>query len=152
MSERSEAEIGESSPGTVESDETMNQAAQRKQVGTGRPAGGGPVKGGAAQEDKTARGAKSAVRLSEHVVEVISDSGEGAQRCGQTFGSVAARMGKGVWTVEIIPAEIQPPARSAEELYEAGYNLVLADFDAALLRDGARARVAALRAASRNAS
>ncbi len=114
MSERSEAEIGESSPGTVESDETMNQAAQRKQVGTGRPAGGGPVKGGAAQEDETARGAKSAVRLSEHVVEVISDSGEGAQRCGQTFGSVAARMGKGVWTVEIIPAEIQPPARSVE--------------------------------------
>jgi 2-keto-3-deoxy-L-rhamnonate aldolase RhmA len=44
------------------------------------------------------------------------------------------------------------PARSAEELYEAGYNLVLADFDAALLRDGARARVATLRAASRNAS
>ena len=44
------------------------------------------------------------------------------------------------------------PARSAEELYEAGYNLVLADFDAALLRDGARARVAALRAASRNSS
>ena len=39
------------------------------------------------------------------------------------------------------------PARSAEELYAAGYNLVLADFDAALLRDGARARVAALRAA-----
>jgi 2-keto-3-deoxy-L-rhamnonate aldolase RhmA len=44
------------------------------------------------------------------------------------------------------------PERSAEELYEAGYNLVLADFDAALLRDGARARVAALRAASRTGS
>ncbi|MFQ5774069.1 MAG: 2-oxoacid:acceptor oxidoreductase subunit alpha [Kiloniellaceae bacterium] len=50
--------------------------------------------------------------LTEHIVEVISDSGEGAQRCGQSFGSIAARMGNGIWTVEIIPAEIQPPARS----------------------------------------
>jgi 2-oxoglutarate ferredoxin oxidoreductase subunit alpha len=52
------------------------------------------------------------VVLDEHVVEIISDSGEGAQRCGQSFGTIAARMGYGVWTVEIIPAEIQPPARS----------------------------------------
>jgi 2-oxoglutarate ferredoxin oxidoreductase subunit alpha len=50
--------------------------------------------------------------LDEHIVEVISDSGEGAQRCGQSLGSIAARMGIGVWTVEIIPAEIRPPARS----------------------------------------
>jgi 2-oxoglutarate ferredoxin oxidoreductase subunit alpha len=50
--------------------------------------------------------------LSEHVVEIISDSGEGAQRCGQSLGAIAARMGNGIWTVEIIPAEIQPPARS----------------------------------------
>lgn len=48
----------------------------------------------------------------EQIVEVISDSGEGAQKCGQSFGSIAAREGYGVWTVEIIPAEIQPPARS----------------------------------------
>ncbi|RMI27415.1 MAG: 2-oxoacid:acceptor oxidoreductase subunit alpha [Calditrichaeota bacterium] len=53
-------------------------------------------------------------RLTEHIVEIISDSGEGAQRCGQSFGAIAARMGYGVWTVEIIPAEIQPPARSVE--------------------------------------
>jgi 2-oxoglutarate/2-oxoacid ferredoxin oxidoreductase subunit alpha len=52
------------------------------------------------------------VTLEEHVVEIVSDSGEGAQRCGQSLGAIAARMGKGVWTVEIIPAEIQPPARS----------------------------------------
>jgi 2-oxoglutarate ferredoxin oxidoreductase subunit alpha len=52
------------------------------------------------------------VTLKEHVVEIVSDSGEGAQRCGQSFGSIAARMGNGIWTVEIIPAEIQPPARS----------------------------------------
>ena len=50
--------------------------------------------------------------LEQHVVEIISDSGEGAQRCGQALGAIAARMGNGVWTVEIIPAEIRPPARS----------------------------------------
>ncbi len=50
--------------------------------------------------------------LGEHIVEIVSDSGEGAQRCGQSLGAIAARMGNGVWTVEIIPAEIRPPARS----------------------------------------
>jgi 2-oxoglutarate ferredoxin oxidoreductase subunit alpha len=55
---------------------------------------------------------KTAVTLSEHIVEIISDSGEGAQRCGQTFGAIASQMGNGVWTEEIIPAEIRPPARS----------------------------------------
>jgi 2-oxoglutarate ferredoxin oxidoreductase subunit alpha len=50
--------------------------------------------------------------LKEHIVEIISDSGEGAQRCGQALGSIAAKMGNGVWTDEIIPAEIRPPARS----------------------------------------
>jgi 2-oxoglutarate/2-oxoacid ferredoxin oxidoreductase subunit alpha len=55
---------------------------------------------------------KSVVELTEHIVEIVSDSGEGAQRCGQSLGSIAARMGNGVWTVEIIPAEIRPPARS----------------------------------------
>ena len=56
--------------------------------------------------------AKQLLTLDEHVVEIMSDSGEGAQKCGQSFGAIAARMGNGVWTVEIIPAEIQPPARS----------------------------------------
>ncbi|MGE0358242.1 MAG: 2-oxoacid:acceptor oxidoreductase subunit alpha [Burkholderiales bacterium] len=55
---------------------------------------------------------KPAVVLPEHIVEVISDSGEGAQRCGQSLAAIAARSGNGIWTVEIIPAEIQPPARS----------------------------------------
>jgi 2-oxoglutarate/2-oxoacid ferredoxin oxidoreductase subunit alpha len=59
-----------------------------------------------------AAGAKPAVILPEHIVEVISDSGEGAQRCGQALAGIAARSGNGIWTVEIIPAEIQPPARS----------------------------------------
>ncbi len=52
------------------------------------------------------------VKLPETVIEIVSDSGEGAQRCGQSLGTIAAKMGNGVWTVEIIPAEIQPPARS----------------------------------------
>ena len=55
---------------------------------------------------------KPAQELPEHIVEVISDSGEGAQRCGQSLAAIAARSGNGIWTVEIIPAEIQPPARS----------------------------------------
>jgi len=55
---------------------------------------------------------RKTTRLKEHIVEIISDSGEGAQKCGQSLGSIVARMGNGVWTVEIIPAEIRPPARS----------------------------------------
>ncbi|WP_319411781.1 2-oxoacid:acceptor oxidoreductase subunit alpha [uncultured Cohaesibacter sp.] len=50
--------------------------------------------------------------IQEHIVEIVSDSGEGAQRCGQSLASIAARSGHGIWTVEIIPAEIQPPHRS----------------------------------------
>ncbi len=61
---------------------------------------------------ETLASAKRALDLPEHIVEVISDSGEGAQRCGQSLAAIAARSGNGIWTVEIIPAEIQPPARS----------------------------------------
>ena len=53
-----------------------------------------------------------AIEVDEHIVEIVSDSGEGAQKCGQSFAAISAKMGNGVWTVEIIPAEIQPPARS----------------------------------------
>ena len=56
--------------------------------------------------------AKAVTEIEQQVVEIISDSGEGAQSCGQSLGAIAARMGNGVWTVEIIPAEIRPPARS----------------------------------------
>ncbi|MFT4736508.1 MAG: 2-oxoglutarate ferredoxin oxidoreductase subunit alpha [Cyclobacteriaceae bacterium] len=50
--------------------------------------------------------------IKEGIVEIVSDSGEGAQKCGQSLGAISAKMGNGVWTVEIIPAEIRPPARS----------------------------------------
>jgi len=63
-------------------------------------------------EAEQAPGTRPTHLLREHIVEVISDSGEGAQRCGQSLGAIAARSGCGVWTVEIIPAEIRPPARS----------------------------------------
>jgi 2-oxoglutarate ferredoxin oxidoreductase subunit alpha len=68
--------------------------------------------GKAARKGPSPAGEKAVITLKEHIVEVISDSGEGAQRCGQSLGSIAARMGNGIWTVEIIPAEIRPPARS----------------------------------------
>lgn len=50
--------------------------------------------------------------VDQHIVEIVSDSGEGAQTCGQLLATVSAKMGNGVWTVEIIPAEIEPPQRS----------------------------------------
>jgi 2-oxoglutarate ferredoxin oxidoreductase subunit alpha len=55
---------------------------------------------------------RRATRINEAIIEIVSDSGEGAQKAGQTFGAVGAKMGNGAWTVEIIPAEIKPPARS----------------------------------------
>ena len=57
---------------------------------------------------------RTTTQVREHVLEIVSDSGEGAQKCGQTFAAVSARMGNGIWTVEIIPAEIQPPPRTPE--------------------------------------
>ena len=55
-----------------------------------------------------------AQQVDEYIVEIVSDSGEGAQKCGQILGLVSGKMGNGVWTVEIIPAEIQPPARERQ--------------------------------------
>ncbi len=71
-----------------------------------------PARANAARMGSAATVAKHLQTLDQHVIEIMSDSGEGAQKCGQSFGSIAARTGNGVWTVEIIPAEIQPPARS----------------------------------------
>ncbi|MBW2273015.1 MAG: 2-oxoacid:acceptor oxidoreductase subunit alpha [Deltaproteobacteria bacterium] len=66
-------------------------------------------------EASTTPGVPTAVpvrNLSQQIVEIVSDSGEGAQTAGLLFGTVCAKMGNGLWTVEIIPAEIEPPARS----------------------------------------
>jgi 2-oxoglutarate ferredoxin oxidoreductase subunit alpha len=62
--------------------------------------------------DDAAKTTDQPVKVDEHIVEIISDSGEGAQTAGQMFGTVSAKMDNSVWTVEIIPAEIEPPARS----------------------------------------
>jgi len=64
------------------------------------------------QKDGSPPQGKPPQKLHEHIIEIISDSGEGAQKCGQSFASIAAKMGNGIWTVEIIPAEIEPPPRS----------------------------------------
>ena len=58
---------------------------------------------------KTASGHIDVMEVPEHTVEIITNSGEGAQKCAQIFGATCAKMGNGVWTVEIIPAEIEPP-------------------------------------------
>jgi len=79
-------------------------------------------------------------RICEHIAEIVSDSGEGAQKAGQTFGTVSARMGNGVWTVEIIPAEIQPPARSPAGA--SGIRIRLASHDVTNMGDEADTVVA----------
>jgi len=56
---------------------------------------------------------KQLIQADEHIIEILSDSGEGAQTAGQMFATMSAKAGNSVWTVEIIPAEIEPPARSA---------------------------------------
>jgi 2-oxoglutarate ferredoxin oxidoreductase subunit alpha len=74
------------------------------------------TKAKASEKKGTRKGGKKKgreiMRVPEATVEIVSDSGEGAQKCGQIFGTVCAKMGNGAWTVEIIPAEIQPPPRS----------------------------------------
>jgi len=65
-------------------------------------------------QDRTKIEEQSMHQVDQHIVEIVSDSGEGAQKCGQLLGLVSGKMGNGVWTVEIIPAEIQPPARERQ--------------------------------------
>jgi 2-oxoglutarate ferredoxin oxidoreductase subunit alpha len=64
------------------------------------------------EEKGTGSSKPSGTVVKQHIVELVSDSGEGAQTCGQMFGTIGAKMGNGVWTVEIIPAEVEPPHRS----------------------------------------
>lgn len=79
----------------------MNQTTSKQ-----KPAAKAP------RQSQASTATKRRVQLQEHIVEIISDSGEGAQKCGQSLGAIAAQMGNGIWTTEIIPAEIRPPARS----------------------------------------
>ena len=87
-----------------------------RKMSAAQPAGAADATADApdASDDLT-KPAKDGVRhVTQHIVEIVSDSGEGAQKCGQILGLVSGKMGNGVWTVEIIPAEIQPPARERE--------------------------------------
>jgi len=64
------------------------------------------------EPDKGAeRDSKTVVTAAQQIVEIVADAGEGAQKAGQTFATTSAKMGNGIWTVEIIPADIQPPPR-----------------------------------------
>ena len=65
-------------------------------------------------QEETADAKQGLQQVDQFIVEIVSDSGEGAQKCGQVLGLVSGKMGNGVWTVEIIPAEIQPPARERQ--------------------------------------
>jgi 2-oxoglutarate ferredoxin oxidoreductase subunit alpha len=80
---------------------------------------------GAAEPAPSVSRHRHTLRVPEHTIEIVSDAGEGAQKCGQIFGAVSAKMGNGVWTVEIIPAEIQPPPRMPEGA--SGYRIRLGD-------------------------
>ena len=85
---------GSESVGAVRTDDSSNHHVSKTEAGDGQLV-------------------KKVVTVKQHVVEIVSDSGEGAQKAGQAFGTISAKMGNGVWTVEIIPAEIQPPPRNA---------------------------------------
>jgi 2-oxoglutarate ferredoxin oxidoreductase subunit alpha len=71
-----------------------------------------PAKQGAEARNGNGAVRPKPVKVDQHIVEIVSDSGEGAQTAGKMFGIASAKMGNGVWTVEIIPAEIEPPFRS----------------------------------------
>ena len=58
------------------------------------------------EEDAPPAPDSETLETNSHTVEVVSDPGEGAQRCGQLFGTISAKMGNGVWTVEITPSEV----------------------------------------------
>ena len=79
-----------------------------------RTNGGDSTESPATEDDTLQPNADGCRTVGEHIVEIVSDSGEGAQKCGQVLGLVSGKMGNGVWTVEIIPAEIQPPARERQ--------------------------------------
>jgi 2-oxoglutarate ferredoxin oxidoreductase subunit alpha len=85
----------------------------KREESTLNPASNGGGNARPAEGDAGLRTAEPCVReVSSQIVEIVSDSGEGAQTAGQLFGTVCAKMGNGIWTVEIIPAEIEPPSRS----------------------------------------
>ncbi len=85
----------------------IEQAGQAAAPGTTDTAKSG-------DKDMQEKAEQGPLEVSQQIVEIVSDSGEGAQKCGQILGLVSGKMGNGVWTVEIIPAEIQPPARERQ--------------------------------------
>jgi 2-oxoglutarate ferredoxin oxidoreductase subunit alpha len=66
-------------------------------------------------------------RIPEHVVEIVSDAGEGAQKAALAFTQLCAKAGHGLWTVEIIPSEIQPPPHTTGSA--SGNRIRIAEWD-----------------------
>jgi 2-oxoglutarate/2-oxoacid ferredoxin oxidoreductase subunit alpha len=60
-------------------------------------------------EKENIRNETKIISVEESVLEIVSDAGEGAQKAGVSFAQLSAKMGNSLWTVEIIPSEIQPP-------------------------------------------
>lgn len=88
------------------------QARGPKKKASGEKASPSPKDAEKSPSPRTSPSGRNIQEFSQSIVEIVSDSGEGSQTAGQIFGTLGARMGNGVWTVEIIPAEIEPPARS----------------------------------------
>src|SRR5260370_8067123 len=63
-------------------------------------------------ESESEHKTRTAKIVDQHIIEIVSDSGEAAQTCGQMFADICARNGNGLWAGQIIPAEIEPPSRS----------------------------------------
>lgn len=64
------------------------------------------------KEDPGRSATHKVIPLEEHIIEIVCDAGEGAQKSGNALAHTSAKMGNSLWTVEIIPAEIQPPPHS----------------------------------------
>ena len=50
--------------------------------------------------------------VSEHIIEIVSDSGEGAQKAGQSFGSVSAKAARRCATLRSLPLSCAPLAHA----------------------------------------
>src|ERR1051326_4913107 len=79
---------------------------------SGKDPSNGATMPAAVVESESKRATRTAKIVNQHIIEIVSDSGEGAQTCGQMFAEIGPRKVKGIGTGQIIPAESEPPSRS----------------------------------------
>ena len=48
------------------------------------------------QTVRAAANSRQIIQAEEHIIEIVSDSGEGAQTAGQMFGTISAKAGNSV--------------------------------------------------------